>query len=312
MGMIEVIESGIFTTVQDLGRYGYRRYGVPVSGALDQFAIRVANLLVGNKEEAAGIEITFMGPRLRFHCDTTIALTGGDLGPKIDEKPVPCWEPVAVPKGSILSFEGPKDGIRSYLCVKGGIDVPLVLGSRSTFTRSGLGGFEGRALAPGDLVPVAETGSLATRAAWKRTPTGISHYGNDHTLRVIMGPQDDAFTEAGMRTFLSSTFTVTPMFDRMGYRLEGPVIEHKLGADIVSDGTPCGAVQVTGNGMPIVLLADCGTTGGYTKIAAVISVDLPKIGQAQPGDTIRFRSVSVEESHRALREQEELIATLKN
>ena len=313
MGTIEVIESGIFTTVQDMGRYGYQRYGVPVSGALDQFAIRAANLLVGNKESDAGLEITFLGPRLRFLCDSTIAITGANLGPMVNEAPVPTWEPVAISKDSILSFKGPQDGIRSYLCVKGGIDVPPVLDSRSTFTRSRLGGFEGRPLAPGDMIPVGGTASLVARVATtKLAPDKVPHYGNDHTLRVIMGPQDDAFTESGIETFLSSRFTVTPMFDRMGYRLEGPVIEHKQGADIVSDGTPIGSVQVTGNGLPIVLLADCGTTGGYTKVATVISVDLPQIGQAQQGDTITFRAVSLEEAHRALREREESIQSLKN
>lgn len=313
MGTIEVIESGIFTTVQDKGRYGYQRYGVPVSGALDQFAIRVGNLLVGNDENDAGLEIAFLGPRLRFLHDSIIAITGGDLGPMVNEAPVPAWEPIAMSRDSILSFKGPHDGIRSYLCVEGGINVPLVLGSRSTFTRSQLGGFEGRPLLPGDKIPVADTAHATARVgARKLAPDKIPHYGKDHILRVIMGPQDDAFARAGIETFLSSSFTVTPMFDRMGYRLEGPVIEHKQGADIVSDGTPIGSVQVAGNGLPIVLLADCGTTGGYTKIATVISVDLPKIGQAQPGDTVTFRAISLQEAHRALREQEELIQSLKN
>jgi antagonist of KipI len=312
MGTIEVIEGGIFTTVQDLGRYGYQRYGVPVSGALDRFAIRVANLLVGNREEDAGLETTFMGLQLHFLCDSTIALAGGDLGPMVNGEPIPTWESVAISKDSILSFKGLQDGIRAYLCVKGGIDVPTVLSSRSTFTRSRLGGFEGRPLAPGDMIPLVGTVSDAARVAVRKlAPHNIPSYGKHHTLRVIMGPQDDAFTEVGIDTFLSSSFTFTPMFDRMGCRLDGPVIEHKRGADIVSDGTPCGSVQVTGNGMPIVLLADCGTTGGYTKIATIISVDLPKIGQAQPGDTITFRAASLEEAHRALREQEELIDTLR-
>ena len=313
MRTIEVIEGGFFTTVQDLGRYGYQRYGVPVSGALDRFAIRAGNLLVGNQESNAGLEITFVGPRLRFLCDSTIALAGANLGPTVNGKPVPVWESVAVSKGCVLSFQGPQDGIRSYLCVNGGIDVPQVLGSRSTFIRSRLGGFEGRSLALGDMIPVADPANDAAKFIGRKLAShSIPRYGNDHTLRVIMGPQDDAFTEAGIKTFLSSVYTVTPMFDRMGYRLAGPVIEHKAAADIVSDGTPYGAVQVTGNGMPIVLLADCGTTGGYTKIATVISVDLPLIGQAQLGDTITFQSIGLEEAHRALREQEKLLETLRS
>jgi antagonist of KipI len=309
---IEVIKGSAFSTVQDLGRYGYQRYGVPVSGALDQFALRVGNLLVDNEEGDAALEVTLLGPTLRFHFDAAIAITGGDLSPVLDGSPVPGWKTLSVPAGGTLSFAGPRDGIRSYVCVRGGMDVPVVMGSRSTFTRSQLGGFHGRALAKGDMLPVADTDGDMPRPAEKGlTSHAIPHYGHQQTLRVTMGPQDDAFTTAGIDTFLASTFTVTPMFDRMGYRLEGPVIEHKKGADIVSDGTSRGAVQVPGSGKPIVLLADCGTTGGYTKIATVISTDLPLIAQAQPGDTVTFRAVSLEEAHRALSEQEAFIASLR-
>lgn len=309
--MLEVIESGIFTTVQDLGRYGYQRYGVPVSGALDQFALRVANLLVANAEGDAGLEMTLIGPRIRFLADTVIAVTGGDLGPLVDNQPIPCWQSVAVTRGGVLSFAGPRDGIRAYLAVAGGINVPPVLGSRSTYTRSRLGGLAGRALASGDRLPVSQRGTLPRVAGRELRVQNIPAYGNDHALRVLMGPQDDAFTERGIKTFLSSTYSITPASDRMGSRLEGPAIEHKTGADIVSDGTPFGAVQVTGEGLPIVLLADRGTTGGYTKIATVISVDLAGIAQAQADDTVRFHSVSLEEAHRALRGQERVIEELR-
>ena len=309
--MLEVIESGIFTTVQDLGRYGYQRYGVPVSGALDQFALRVANLLVGNADGNAGLEMTFIGPRLRFLTDTVIAVTGGDLGPLVDNQPIPCWQSVAVSRGGVLSFSGPRDGIRAYLAVAGGIDVPPVLGSRSTYTRSKLGGLAGRALAPGDRLPVSPRGPLPQVAGRDLPVQSIPAYGNSHALRVLLGPQDDAFMERGIETFLSSTYTITSASDRMGSRLQGPVIEHKTGADIVSEGTPFGAIQVTGDGLPIVLLADRGTTGGYTKIATVISVDLAGIAQAQADDTVKFRSITLEEAHRALREQERVIEELR-
>ncbi len=308
--MIEVTEGGLFTTVQDLGRYGYQRYGVPVSGAMDTFALRVANLLVGNAEGDAGLEITVLGPRLRFTDDAIIAVTGGNLGPMLDGQPIPCWQSTAVPRGSVLSFSEARDGIRAYLTVAGSIDVPLVLGSRSTYTRSGLGGFEGRALAPGNDLPVLEMGPRA-RAGRSLAPQQVPSYGHNHALRVVMGPQDDAFTGRGIATFLTSAYTVTPMFDRMGYRLEGPTIEHANGADIVSDGTPLGAVQITGEGLPIVLLADRGTTGGYTKIGTVISVDLGRIAQAQAGDTVTFHTVRLEEAHRALEEQERIVQALK-
>jgi antagonist of KipI len=312
MSIIEVIKGGALSTVQDLGRYGYQRFGVPVSGALDQFALRVGNLLVGNEEGDAGLEATFLGPTLRFHFNATIAITGADLSPVLDGQPIPGWVTVSVPEGSTLSFKGPKDGIRSYICVRGGIDVPIVMGSRSTFTRSQFGGFHGRALAAGDMVPVADTHSDTLQPAERSLASrDVPRYGHNHTLRVTMGPQDDAFTTEGMDTFLASEFTVSPMFDRMGNRLEGPVIQHKKSADIVSDGTTRGAVQVPGSGKPIVLLADCGTTGGYTKIATVISTDLSRMAQAQPGDTVAFRSVSLEEAHRALSEQEAFIASLR-
>jgi len=313
MRTIEVIKGGALSTVQDLGRYGYQRYGVPVSGALDQFALRVGNLLVGNEESDAGLETTFLGPTLRFHFDATIAVTGGDLTPVLDGQPVPGWASLSVPQGSTLSFKGPRDGIRSYVCVRGGIDVPTVMGSRSTFTRSQFGGFRGRAVATGDMLPVADRGSDAPQSgARSLAPLTVPHYGRHHALRVTMGPQDDAFTTAGIDTFVASEFTVTPVFDRMGYRLEGPVIQHKKSADIVSDGTSRGAVQVPGSGKPIVLLADCGTTGGYTKIATVISADLPWMAQAQPGDTVAFRPVCLDEAHRALSEQEAFIASLRS
>jgi biotin-dependent carboxylase-like uncharacterized protein len=186
------------------------------------------------------------------------------------------------------------------------------MGSRSTFTRSHFGGFHGRALATGDMVPVAAPDSDTPHPAeGSLASQDVPRYGRHHILRVTMGPQDDAFTTDGIDTFLTSEFIVTPVFDRMGNRLDGPVIQHKKGADIVSDGTSRGAVQVPGSGKPIVLLADCGTTGGYSKIATVISTDLPRMAQAQPGDTVVFRAVSLEEAHQALREQEAFIASTR-
>ena len=309
--MLEVIEGGIFTTIQDLGRYGYQRYGVPVSGALDQFAVRVANLLVGNAEGDAGLEMTLIGPRIRFMADAVISVTGGDFGPLVDDQPIPCWQSVVVARGGVLSFSWPRDGMRSYLAVAGGIDVPLALGSRSTYARFRLGGLAGRALASGDRLPVFPRGPVP-RVALRQLPSeDIPTYGNSHGLRVLLGPQDDAFTERGIEDFLSSTYTVTFASDRMGSRLDGPMIEHRRSANIVSDGTPFGAVQITGDGMPTVLLADRGTTGGYTKIATVISVDLAGIAQAQADDTVRFRSVTLEEAHRALRDHERVIEGLR-
>jgi len=312
MEAIEILDGGFLTTVQDLGRYGYQRYGVPVAGALDQFALRVANVLVGNQEGDAGLEVTLVGPRLRFLADTVIAITGADLDPRLDDGPVAMWQAIAIPQGGTLSFGNVQDGMRAYLTVAGGIDVPQVLGSRSTYTRSRLGGVEGRALEPGDRLAVDREES-ATQVEGRKLPREqIPAYGHGHVLRVVLGPQDDAFSQEGLQTFLSATYTVTPQSDRIGYRHHGPQIQHKGGADIVSDGIPFGAVQVTGDGMPILLLADRGTTGGYTKIATVISVDLAAVAQAGPGDTMSFRAVTVEAAHQALRQQEDAIQQLKD
>jgi biotin-dependent carboxylase-like uncharacterized protein len=312
MDVIEVLDGGFFTTVQDLGRYGYQRYGVPVAGALDQFALRSANVLVSNREGDAGLEITLVGPRLRFLADTVIAITGANLDPRLDDAPVAMWQAVAVAQGGTLSFGSVQDGMRAYLAVAGGIDVPQVLGSRSTYTRSRLGGVEGRALAPGDRLAAFGQESASGMEGRKLPREQIPAYGHSHVLRVVLGPQDDAFSQEGLRIFLSAAYTVTPQSDRIGYRHQGPQIHHKEGADIVSDGIPFGAVQVTGDGMPIVLLADRGTTGGYAKIATVISVDLATVAQAGPGDTMSFRQVTVEVAHQALRQQEDAIQQLGN
>jgi antagonist of KipI len=305
MKTIEVVDGGLHTSVQDLGRFGYQRYGVPTSGGLDLLSLRAANRLVGNDDGAACLEMTAIGPRLRFLAPATIALTGADLGARVDDGPVSRWETFTVATGTVLSFGGPADGIRGYLAVAGGIDVPVVLGSRSTYARSRLGGIEGRPLRKGDVVHV--TGARPSLLGGQRElPSALRWvYGHDHLLRVVLGPQDDRFTAEGVSTFLSATYTVTPQSDRMGYRLAGAAIAHTRGPDIVSDGTPCGAVQVAGDGVPIVLLSDRGTAGGYTKIAVVISADLPRVAQASPGDRIRFAAVPVAEAQTILREQEQ-------
>jgi antagonist of KipI len=298
-GAIDVIDGGFFTTVQDLGRYGYQRYGVPVSGAMDLFALRAANLLVGNVRTAAGLEVTLTGPRLRFVRDTVIAITGANLDPHLDGRPVHTWRPIAAPEGAMLGFGGARDGLRAYIAIAGGIDVPIVLGSRSTFPRAGLGGFQGRAIRSGDCL--CTLGDPLERVEGRLfPPEQIPRYGHDHSVRVILGPQGDAFTTEGVAAFLSSTYVVTPKSDRIGCRLDGPQIAHKGSPDIISDGVPFGAVQVAGDGLPIVLVADRGTTGGYTKLATVISADLPRLAQALPGDRVTFHVVSLDEAHRAV------------
>ena len=310
METFEVIQPGPLTTVQDLGRYGYQQYGVPVSGAMDSYALRVANLLVGNDQGAAGLEITLLGLKLQLLADTVIAITGADLSPLLNNKPLPMWTAVPVSGGAVISFQWPKQGCRSYLAVACGIDIPKVMGSSSTYLKSQLGGVEGRALRAGDRLNSGQ--SQPGISAGKLPLQYIAEYQNRNELRVIMGPQDDYFTEKGIDDFLHSEYTISAEADRVGYRLQGPRIEHKTGADIISDGIPPGAVQVPGDGFPIVLMADRQTTGGYAKIATVITADIPKLAQAKPGDKVRFLRITGEEAHQALREYEQTIDALQH
>ena len=306
---IEVLDAGGLTTVQDLGRYGFQRYGVPVSGAMDGFALRVANLLVGNAQDAAALEMTLTGAQLLFLKDAIVAVTGADMQPRVGEGTAPMWQAFSIPRGGVLSFRGLRSGMRAYLAIAGGIDVPVVLRSRSTYLRSRFGGFQGRPLHPGDRL--IRCGTVAT-AETRRLPAGwLPTYLGSHRLRVVLGPQDSAFTRRGLQTLLTSAFTIGEQSDRMGYRLQGPRVEHRGGADILSDGTPAGAVQVAGDGMPLVLLADRGTTGGYAKIATVVGADLPRLAQARAGDRVFFDPVSVEEAHEAWRRQELLFDEIR-
>lgn len=310
--ILEVITPGLLTTIQDRGRHGYQAFGMPVAGAVDEFALRVANILVGNPEGAAALEMTLLGPKLKVLAPVKVALTGADLGARINGAEFPRWETVAVNPGDEISFTAAREGCRAYLAVAGGIDVPEVMGSRATYLRGKIGGIDGRALKAGDVL---SAGSLQER----NLPTGtrlaeglIPKYSSAITLRVIPGPQDDHFTEAGLETFFQSEYTVTTEADRMGYRLQGPTIEHKEGADIISDGIPLGAVQVPGHGLPIVMLADRQTTGGYPKIATVCSVDLSLIGQAKPGDTVRFATIGREEALQLLQDRETALKKWKD
>ena len=304
---LEVLQPGLLATVQDTGRYGHQRYGVPVSGAMDLFSLRAANLLVGNRQGEACLEMTAIGPRLRFLSDAHVAITGADLTPMLDGEPLPGWRCVRASRDSVLSFRGPRDGLRAYMAIAGGIDVPVVLGSRSTYLKSAIGGQEGRPLAGGDVVSRGEYPGAEPPERGLPDTLEPPTYGHSHEVRVVLGPQADAFTERGIATLLGSEYTVSADSDRMGCRLDGPVVEHVSGADIVSDGTPLGAVQVPGDGQPIILLADRGTAGGYAKAATVVGPDVSRLGQAMPGDTLTFKAVTVQEAHSILREQDEIL-----
>jgi antagonist of KipI len=297
---LAVVDPGLLTTVQDLGRFGYQRVGVPTSGPMDRLAFVVANRLVGNEDGAAALECTIKGPRLEVRQPAVVAVTGAAMGFTVNGHAAPDWTAIRARPGDILAFQMASAGCRAYLAVAGGIDVPLALGSRATYLRGRLGGLGGRAIQKGDALPVGKAGAGSAREG-RAVPAALRPaYPAERECRVILGPQDDRFTPDGIRAFLEGPYDVTPQADRMGYRLKGPTITHARGHDIVSDGIPLGGIQVPGEGQPIVLLADRQTTGGYTKIATVIGVDIGAIGQTRPGQRIRFRQVSLEEAHAAL------------
>ncbi|AVX21753.1 biotin-dependent carboxylase uncharacterized domain-containing protein [Carboxydocella sporoproducens DSM 16521] len=313
MSFIRVIKPGLLTTIQDRGRFGYQQWGIPVAGAMDEYALRIANLLVGNPEGEACLEITLLGPTLEFQAEGVIALTGADLGARLNGQDLPLWQALQVQKGDKLEFTGVKAGCRVYLAVAGGFEVPVVMGSKSTYVRGQIGGFAGRSLRKGDEIGIRVPRVDLRRLINRTVPREYRYeFTNPILVRVVLGPQDDAFTEDGIRTFLEGQYQVTNEADRMGYRLDGPKIQHKTSPDIISDGIVMGSIQVPGHGLPIIMMADRQTTGGYTKIATVITADLNKIAQAKPGDAIRFQAVSIEEAHEIYRAYEEKIRNVKD
>ena len=289
---LDILAPGACTTVQDLGRVGHRAVGVPVSGALDRPALRLANALVGNPQAAAALEVRLTGPTLRVAADRlALALTGTGAALEIlepERRLIPPNTAAVLTRDQVVRVGAMTDSACAYLAVGGGFDLPPVYGSLSTYAPGGFGGLHGRPLAAGDRLPLVP--APPPRAQTVRRPPVRPSPG---PIRVVLGPQNDHFTSAAIARFLSSTYTVSPQTDRMGMRLDGPVLAHARGADIASDGVVGGAVQVPGNGLPIVLLADCQTTGGYPKIATAISADLPALGRALPGTTVRFEAVDV-------------------
>lgn len=296
---IRVLKPGLYTTVQDIGRNGYQSQGFGVSGVMDVRSFKIANMLIDNPENEAVLEFTLTGPTLEFTAETIIAITGGDFQPHINDEPVSMYTAIYMHKGDVLSFKGARTGTRGYIAFSSYLSIPVVMGSRSTNVKSAVGGFKGRRLKEDDFIgfrikrrylPYFLSRTLA-----------IDEFDQEEVeLRVILGPQDHAFTKEGIETFLTSEYVVTSDFDRMGCRLDGPYIAHKNTADIISDGTAFGSVQVPAQGKPIILLADRQTTGGYTKIATVASVDIPKLVQRKTDHKIRFKAITVEEAQQLL------------
>jgi biotin-dependent carboxylase-like uncharacterized protein len=301
---------GFVTTVQDAGRYGYQRFGVPVSGPMDAFALAAANRLAGNPADMAGLEFAYSGPTLTTGSECLLALTGVGFTLEVDGARHPAWIGVRARAGAVISVNSEQNAGWGYLAVSGGIQTPLVMGSRATYTRAGFGGLEGRMLQAGDVLPVQPCRDAAQQAGMVFPAQYRPAYSLHPQLRVILGPQEDAFTPQGLCAFTGSAYTLTRTADRMGYRLEGARIEHRAGADILSDGMVFGAVQVPSNGQPIVMMSDRQTAGGYTKIAVVIRADLPLLAQCSPGvSQVRFQPVGVDEARQAYREQMAALAS---
>jgi biotin-dependent carboxylase-like uncharacterized protein len=311
---IKVQQPGLLTTVQDTGRFGKYDIGMPPSGAMDVFSYQVGNYLVGNEEGAAGLEITYWGPRLEFTEEAVIAITGAEMPPKINNEAAATWEAHKVEAGDVLSFDYLKSGARSYLAVAGGVDVPTFLGSRSTYTLIGLGGHEGRALQEGDELKIGEARNGADGRAGMALDEGqIPTYPTETELRVIIGLASYRITEEGMEEFLNTEWTVTPDADRVGYRYTGGQLEfvereQPAGAgaeqaNVVDFGYPVGSIQVPGGVEPIILMNDAVTGGGYATIGTVISVDRDKLAQTKTNDKTRFRSVDLEEALEARKQR---------
>lgn len=332
--MLEVIAPGLATTVQDVGRRHGQALGIPPSGAQDAFALRIANLLVGNPTGgplilrddpgAAGLEMLLIGPTLRALTPTVVALAGADMTPLINGTAAPLWQAVALQAGDVLAFAPPKRGARGYLAVHGGIDVPLYLGSRSTHVRGGFGGHEGRALKAGDRLPIGrathDAGDLVGRRLRREL---IPCHEPPHRVRVIKGPDDYLFAPESVALFFSTAWRLNAKSDRTGFRYVGPPLRfppgerpgyliQDAGADpsniVIDPGAPVGTIQVPSGVEPIVLGVDAPSIGGYARIGVVITVDMTAVGQTRPGEATHFIPVTHEEAVQALRDQEDLIA----
>jgi antagonist of KipI len=298
--VIEVIKPGLLTSIQDRGRWGYQSYGVGIAGALDSFALTAANLLVGNPEEVAGVEITLLGPTLRFHRETIFALAGADLEPSLDGKAIPNWTCHLASFGSVLSFKARKSGIRTYLAVSGGIEVPPVMGSRSTYLLGRFGGLGGRALKARDSLPIPPPSENFRNYIGRTFPEYLRPpYQKNPSLRVVLGPFEEFFSEEGIQAFLSAAYTITSQSNRMGYRLQGVPIQRQKAGELITCGLANGTIQVPPDGQPILLLAERQTIGGYPIIATMIHADLSLIAQCAPGDQLSFSGVSLEEARTA-------------
>ena len=308
---IAVVKAGMLTTIQDAGRWGFQSRGVPVAGPMDPVSHRLANALVGNDRDAAALEITLLGPALEFMDERLVAVAGAEFELLLDGRSVPSNAPFTVSAGSHLRFGARRLGSRAYLAVSGGIAVPPTLGSRSTHLVSAMGGLRGRALTAGDRLPLGDPTrvpgtALAPQTAIVPLPDGHA------TVRVLPGPQVEYFSADALEVLQSAPYVIGHHSDRMGFRLEGPRLAHARGADIISDATPLGVMQVPASGQPILLMADRQTTGGYPKIATVIAADIAVAGQLGPADSISFVVCTPREAMAALIAQERALMAVED
>lgn len=299
MPSLTVLRPGMLTTVQDLGRWGFQADGVPVAGPMDAYSHRAANYLAGNDERAAALEVTLIGPHLQADGDVICAVAGAGFALTVDGRAADMHRPFVVRAGETLRFGERRDGARASLAVRGGFDVAPIFGSRATSVISRMGPFGGRPLESGDRLPVGFAEGLARPDALPPVPMPRG----GARVRVIPGPHTPLFTASALDTLLQARYTITPQSNRMGYRLEGPPLAHAAGADILSDATPMGSLQVPASGQPILLMADRQTTGGYPKIATVITADLPTAGQLAPGDWIEFAACTRDAAIDAVKRQ---------
>jgi len=316
---IQVIKPGLLSTFQDGGRHGQQHLGIPVSGAMDNRAHRLANLLVGNAEDQATLEITFGGPTLQFDAPACIALSGADLTPSVNGQPVANHRPLILRPGDQLAFGPRKSGLRAYLAVHGGVSLPSVLHSRSTYLRGGFGGLEGRALRKGDALALNAVLAAAGLTTLEEALWNIRIYlpatlglQQRSTLRVLRSSHTGLFTRQALRALFSETFRVSSDSDRMGYRLQGPTLPLREPVQLLSEATSPGSIQVPADGQPIILMADRQTTGGYAKIGHIAWVDLPWVAQSMPGDTLSFSEISLDQAQALDMQREQAFIQLRD
>ncbi|EJR35245.1 MULTISPECIES: biotin-dependent carboxyltransferase family protein [Bacillus cereus group] len=320
---VEVLHAGMFTTVQDLGRSHYQQYGVPVGGAMDKNALRMINMLVGNEENEAGLEITIMGPKLLIKKTTLLAIGGADMEPLLNGERIPLWRPILAEEGSMLCLGKAKSGCRAYVTFAGGINIDRTMGSKSTYIRAALGGIEGRMLKKGDYFQIGTGAEVASRfiqnlqeekrikTKWAICNNALPKYKKHPILRVITDFEYDQFTEESIKSFFSKEYKVSNYADRMGYRLDGDVLNRVEEIEILSSPVTFGTIQVPNGGQPIILMADRQTTGGYPRIGNVISVDLPLLAQLKPGDYVTFEKITMEDAAQLYIKQETSMSLLK-